>query len=67
MGERGWSAERLRLSRLQAFGRTFKQAHTPQITGRERTEGVWAEGGKDSPKPSDPVPKHIPPVSEQVQ
>lgn len=39
-GGGGWSAERLCLSRFQAFGRTFKHRPTPQRTEKgRRTEG----------------------------
>lgn len=38
-GGGGWSAERLCLSRFQAFGRTFKHRPTPQRTQEGKENG----------------------------
>lgn len=51
-----------RLTRVLALGEHSNTSPHPTLhRKRKRPAGVWAEQGKDSPTPRDPIQNHIPP------
>lgn len=67
MEERGRSAGRLTPIEAPGFWENIQtQAHTPQLTGREREPRRLGRRGKDSRKPSNSIRQHIP-AGGQVQ